>query len=42
MEELEYEFGGDFDIRRPETYSIFEIAQMLGDEIIMIPERKGY
>lgn len=34
-------YGDEFGIGSPEAYSIKEIAQMFGGEIIMLPERKG-
>lgn len=34
-------YGDEFGIGTPEAYSIKEIAQMFGGEIIMLPERKG-
>ncbi|MFC1785299.1 NAD-dependent epimerase/dehydratase family protein [Candidatus Neomarinimicrobiota bacterium] len=34
-------FGDDFGIGSLEAYSVLEIAQMFGDKIIMLPERKG-
>ena len=34
-------YGNEFGIGSPEAYSIKEIAQMFGGEIIMLPERKG-
>ena len=34
-------YGDDFGIGHPESYSILEIAQMFGGEIVMLPERKG-
>jgi len=34
-------YGDEFGIGSPESYTILEIAQMFGGEIIMLPERKG-
>lgn len=34
-------FGDEFGIGSPISYSIIEIAKMIGKEIIMFPERKG-
>ncbi|MBB4803682.1 UDP-glucose 4-epimerase [Flavobacterium nitrogenifigens] len=34
-------YGDEFGIGSPEAYSILEIAEMFGKEIIMLPERKG-
>lgn len=34
-------YGDEFGIGYPESYTILEIAQMFGGEIIMLPERKG-
>ena len=34
-------YGDEFGIGSPESYTIQEIAQMFGGEIIMLPERKG-
>jgi len=33
--------GDEFGIGSPEAYSILEIAELFGKEIIMLPERKG-
>jgi UDP-glucose 4-epimerase len=34
-------YGDDFGIGSPESYTILEIAQKFGGEIVMLPERKG-
>jgi len=34
-------YGDEFGIGSPESYSILEIAQMFGSEIIILPERRG-
>ena len=34
-------YGDEFGIGSPESYTILEIAQKFGGEIIMLPERKG-
>lgn len=34
-------YGDEFGIGSPEAYSIKEIAEMFGGEIVMLPERKG-
>lgn len=34
-------YGDEFGIGSPDAYSIKEIAEMFGGEIIMLPERKG-
>ncbi|MDD3769167.1 MAG: NAD-dependent epimerase/dehydratase family protein [Sulfuricurvum sp.] len=34
-------YGDEFGIGSPEAYSVLEIAQMYGGEIVMLPERKG-
>lgn len=34
-------YGDGFGIGHPESYSVLEIAQMFGGEIVMLPERKG-
>lgn len=34
-------YGDEFGIGSPEAFNIIEIAEMFGEEIIMLPERKG-
>lgn len=34
-------YGDEFGIGSPDSFTILEIAQMFGGEIIMLPERKG-
>lgn len=34
-------YGDEFGIGSPDAYTVLEIAQMFGGEIIMLPERKG-
>jgi UDP-glucose 4-epimerase len=34
-------YGDEFGIGSPEAFSIIEIAEMFGEEIVMLPERKG-
>ena len=34
-------FGDEFGIGSPDAYTILEIAQMFGGEIVMLPERRG-
>ncbi|MES1999064.1 MAG: NAD-dependent epimerase/dehydratase family protein [Pseudomonadota bacterium] len=34
-------YGDEFGIGSPESYTILEIAQKFGGEIVMLPERKG-
>ena len=34
-------YGDEFGIGSPDAYTILEIAQMFGGEVIMLPERKG-
>jgi len=34
-------YGDEFGIGSPEAYSILDIAEMFGNDIIMLPERKG-
>jgi UDP-glucose 4-epimerase len=34
-------YGDEFGIGSPEAYSIKEVAEMFGGEIVMLPERKG-
>jgi len=36
-----YGFGDEFGIGSDEAYSIYEVAQMFGGEIQMLPERRG-
>ena len=33
--------GDEFGIGHPDAYSIIDIAKMFGDDIVMLPERKG-
>lgn len=37
----EHGYGDEFGIGSPESYTILEIAQKFGGEIVMLPERKG-
>lgn len=34
-------YGDEYGIGSPEAFSIIEIAEMFGEEIVMLPERKG-
>ena len=34
-------YGDDFGIGCKESYTILEVAEMFGGNIVMIPERKG-
>ncbi|MGF6093780.1 NAD-dependent epimerase/dehydratase family protein [Pseudomonas sp. 18175] len=34
-------YGDEYGIGNPETFSILEVAQLFGDNIVMLPERKG-
>jgi len=34
-------YGDEYGIGNPETFSVLEIAKMFGDNIVMLPERKG-